>query len=107
MLIGKDSKIAFNAIAFESTNSNGDPVTMVGLFTEPNFSPGVRAGWIAYSTFKHSQLLAGEREDVLGLRRVRNTFRVFLDQAPKPVDVDGKERYDCSGVNIIGFEEGV
>lgn len=107
-LIGKEADARFNAFAFPAEDQDGNPIYMIGLFKEEYYSSDIRSGWLRYNTLVDDLLstLSSEEADVLGARRISGQrFTVFLDRMPVEVNNrDGKPRYDCRQVKVVGFE---
>ena len=112
MLIGKKSKVKFNAIAFISTDKNGKDSHMVGIFKEKVFSPSNRSGWFVFDKFvdEIQSLTSSKVETVLGtLRKQGKVFSVFLDKEPEATDIvtdDGKTklRFNVRNSIPVAFE---
>jgi len=111
-LVGKKADAAFNAFAFRSEikKSNGDTqeVFMLGLFKEQRYDSNVRSGWIQHSSLVSDLMdtLSYEEQTITGtVMKSGKQFVLYLDQMPAEVENrDGKPRYDCRPVRIVGFE---
>lgn len=109
-LIGKQGEAKFNAFAFEAQDRNNEPIFMIGVFTDETYdSSSTRSGWFQYDELNNPDIqscLSSKEQDLLGIRlKSGKPFVAYLDKMPAEVtNRDGKPRFDCRAVNIVGFE---
>jgi len=119
-IIGQKADAKFNAFAFETEDKNGNPVFMIGVFTDETYdSSTTRSGWFQYQELTNPDIqrcLSSFEEDFIGKRaQSGKPFIIYLDKMPSEVmsrpytdksgkTVPAKPRYDCRPVRIVGFE---
>ncbi len=110
-LIGKESKIKYNALAVKFADENsGNDVHMVGVHLADRRTNTTRTGWFRYAQFKNPDIIAClsyQEKDLIGIRlKSGKPFTVYLSEdVPEIVSsFSGKDSYDCSNADIVGFE---